>query len=43
LSLLLLTMSLQSVPFSNIDLEEVFEDCVNGNAVLARLNELVGE
>jgi len=36
-------MSLQSVPFVNIDLEEFFEDCVNGNDVIARLNELVGE
>jgi hypothetical protein len=36
-------MALQSVPFVNIDLEEVFEDCVNGNAILARLDELVGE
>ncbi len=36
-------MSLQSVPFANIDLEAIFEDCVNGNDVLARLNEIVGE
>jgi len=36
-------MSLQSVPFANIDLEEVFENAKTGNDVLAVLNELVGE
>ena len=36
-------MSLQSVPFANIDLESIFEDAKTGNDILAVLNELVGE
>ena len=36
-------MTLQSVPFVNIDLEAVFEDAKTGNDILAVLSELVGE
>ena len=39
----LLSMSLNQVPFVNIDLESIFEDAKTGNDVLAVLNELVGE
>ena len=34
-------MTLQSVPFANIDIESFFYDCKTGNEVLAVLQELV--